>query len=140
MSRTMTSSSGSSRSFARSLRSLRTSLLCMCGWNAPGSAAEPVMLGQRVEEYRAALLADHHEPSAPVYYFSARLGMPVDPEAAWLANSGGTRRDSGFGKVSSLIAEYFVVRHFGPCVVTGCRSACSARGGRLGSPGRLCVW
>jgi hypothetical protein len=42
------------------------------------------VLGQRVEEYRAALLADHHELPAPVYYFSARLGVPVDPQAAEL--------------------------------------------------------
>lgn len=40
------------------------------------------VLGQRVEEYRAALLADHQELPAPVYYFSARLGVPVDPKAA----------------------------------------------------------
>jgi hypothetical protein len=32
-------------------------------------------------------------------------------------------------------ADYFVVRHFGSCGITGCRSARSARGRRLGSPG-----
>src|SRR6266536_2025286 len=40
------------------------------------------VLGQRVEEYRAALLADRHELPAPVYYFSAHLGQPVDARAA----------------------------------------------------------
>jgi transcriptional regulator with XRE-family HTH domain len=40
------------------------------------------VLGQRVEEYRAALLADRHELPAPVYYFSAHLGKPVDTRAA----------------------------------------------------------
>ncbi len=43
------------------------------------------ILGQRVEEYRAALLADHHELPAPVYYFSAHLGEPVDGQDAELA-------------------------------------------------------
>lgn len=43
------------------------------------------VLGQRVEEYRAALLADRNELPAPVYYFSAHLGKPVDPRAAELA-------------------------------------------------------
>src|SRR5262249_46233905 len=42
------------------------------------------VLGQRVEEYRAALLADRHELPAPVYYFSAHLGEPVDQRAAQL--------------------------------------------------------
>lgn len=40
------------------------------------------VLGQRVEEYRALLLADRQELPAPVYYFSAHLGKPVDEEAA----------------------------------------------------------
>src|SRR5260370_21950961 len=40
------------------------------------------VLGQRVEEYRAWLLADRRELPAPVYYFSAHLGKPVDAEAA----------------------------------------------------------
>jgi transcriptional regulator with XRE-family HTH domain len=43
------------------------------------------VLGQRVEEYRAALLADHHELPAPVHYFSAHLGEQVDARAAELA-------------------------------------------------------
>lgn len=43
------------------------------------------LLGQRVEEYRAALLADRHELPAPVYYFGARLGKQVDQRAAELA-------------------------------------------------------
>lgn len=42
------------------------------------------MLGQRVEEYRAAILIDRHELPTPVYYFSAHLGEPVDPRAAEL--------------------------------------------------------
>src|SRR5215472_16601452 len=42
------------------------------------------VLGQRVEEYRAALLADRHELPAPVHYFSAHLGEPVDAQAAEL--------------------------------------------------------
>jgi hypothetical protein len=43
------------------------------------------VLGQWVEEYRAALLADHHELPAPIQYFSAHLGEQVDPQAAELA-------------------------------------------------------
>jgi transcriptional regulator with XRE-family HTH domain len=43
------------------------------------------ILGQRVEEYRAALLADRHELPAPVYYFSAHLGEPVDDQDAEIA-------------------------------------------------------
>jgi len=39
-------------------------------------------LGQRVEEYRLALMADHHELPAPVYYFGAHLGRPVDEQTA----------------------------------------------------------
>ncbi len=42
------------------------------------------MLGQRVEEYRAAILIDRHELPTPVYYFSAHLGEPVDARAAQL--------------------------------------------------------
>jgi len=42
------------------------------------------VLGQRVEEYRAALLADRNELPAPVYYFSAHLGESVDERAAEL--------------------------------------------------------
>jgi len=43
------------------------------------------VLGQRVEDYRAALLADRHELPAPVHYFSAHLGQEVDPRDADLA-------------------------------------------------------
>jgi hypothetical protein len=39
-------------------------------------------LGQRVEEYRLALMADRHELPTPVYYFSAHLGQPVDEQTA----------------------------------------------------------
>jgi hypothetical protein len=42
-------------------------------------------LGQRVEEYRVALLADHHELPDPALYFSTQLGKPVDARAAELA-------------------------------------------------------
>jgi hypothetical protein len=42
------------------------------------------VLGQRVEEYRAVLLADRHELPTPVYYFSAHLGESVDERAAEL--------------------------------------------------------
>jgi transcriptional regulator with XRE-family HTH domain len=42
------------------------------------------LLGQRVEEYRAALLADRQELPAPVYYFSAHLGESVDERDAEL--------------------------------------------------------
>jgi transcriptional regulator with XRE-family HTH domain len=42
------------------------------------------LLGQRVEEYRAALLADRQELPAPVYYFSAHLGESVDERDAKL--------------------------------------------------------
>jgi hypothetical protein len=43
------------------------------------------ILSQRVEEYRAALLADRHELPEPVYYFSAHLGQEVDQRDAELA-------------------------------------------------------
>jgi transcriptional regulator with XRE-family HTH domain len=43
------------------------------------------VLGQRVEDYRAALLVDHHELPAPVHYFSAHLGREVDQRDADLA-------------------------------------------------------
>ena len=43
------------------------------------------LLGQRVEEYRAALLADRNELPDPVYYFSAHLGQPVQQRDADLA-------------------------------------------------------
>jgi hypothetical protein len=40
------------------------------------------VLGQRVEDYRAAILIDRNELPTPVYYFSAHLGEPVDARAA----------------------------------------------------------
>jgi hypothetical protein len=39
-------------------------------------------LGQRAEEYRLALMTDRNELPAPVYYFSAHLGRPVDEQTA----------------------------------------------------------
>jgi hypothetical protein len=43
------------------------------------------VLGQRVEEYKAAILIDRKELPAPVFYFSAHLGQSVDDRAADLA-------------------------------------------------------
>ena len=42
------------------------------------------VLGQRVEEYRAVLLADRHELPMPIYYFTAHLGESVDERATEL--------------------------------------------------------
>jgi len=41
-------------------------------------------LGQHVETYRAALLADHNELPEPALYFSTKLGVLVDSRAAEL--------------------------------------------------------